>query len=763
MPNQDNRLDSSGLSYLWSKLKAVFSNKADKADTVLDTTLSMGRKSGMTVGSCSTALGSDVTASGEYSHAEGYNTVSSGSGSHAEGKKTASGSRSYGNNSYGYGASGEASHSEGYNTTSKGSYSHTEGINTLAINNACHAEGHSSVSYGSYSHAEGCTTQAYGQYSHAEGYSSNATSSSYGARGKADHAEGYNTLANSGSTYNYYGAHAEGNETQATSNGAHAEGRSSIASGTYSHSEGFQTKASSSSSHAEGFQTTASGSYSHAEGYNTTASGEYSHAGGHYTVASNSYSYAEGCYSQAIGFYSHAEGFNTKAGLGGHNVGVHAFGRFNIGFDKYAVTVTDDIAVEWEPHKMYRAFSCVIRYTNDGITTYYVPHIDVPAYNDPSWDISSAFWHSYTLPSGTDPETIPEWDKDSLYPAYTVVKKTFADNVYYFQNHNEVATTYIPLTTSSFYHVVYLNNLTDIWPSILEEVGNGVGNGSTSPAGSRSNARTLDLSGNERLMGDVYVGCNPDSTGGSKLARVSELPNVSGKADKVSNATNGNFASLDANGNLVDSGKKASDFMEGMTILSYGNSTWADFLAAYTANKVVYCRASSNSNPATGSQTRLAFMAYVNNADSPTEVEFQYYRSVSSHSSSQQGDQVYVYKLTSSGTWTVTVREAMSKIAAGTNISLSYASGTITLSATDTTYSDMSGATASAAGTSGLVPAPSAGDQDKVLKGDGTWGTVSALPVAPSSDGTYFLQCTVTNGVAAYSWVSMPNANGVSF
>ena len=36
---------------------------------------------------------------------------------------------------------------------------------------------------------------------------------------------------------------------------------------------------------------------------------------------------------------------------------------------------------------------------------------------------------------------------------------------------------------------------------------------------------------------------------------------VEEKADKVANATNGNFAGLDANGNLVDSGKKASDFL----------------------------------------------------------------------------------------------------------------------------------------------------------------------------------------------------------
>lgn len=118
-----------------------------------------------------------------------------------------------------------------------------------------------------------------------------------------------------------------------------------------------------------------------------------------------------------------------------------------------------------------------------------------------------------------------------------------------------------------------------------------------------------------------------------------------------------------------------------MQVLKYGISTWADFLAAYKTNSVVYCRASSNSNPASGSQTRMAFMAYVNNADpnSITNVEFQYYRSVSSHSATQQGDQVYIYKLDKTAGWTVTVREAYTKIAAGTGLTSTYSSGTLTL------------------------------------------------------------------------------------
>ena len=59
-----------------------------------------------------------------------------------------------------------------------------------------------------------------------------------------------------------------------------------------------------------------------------------------------------------------------------------------------------------------------------------------------------------------------------------------------------------------------------------------------------------------------------------------------------------------------------------------------------------------------------------------------------------------------------------------------------TLSATDTTYSAMTGATSGTAGTSGLVPAPAAGDNTKFLSGDGTWKTVSAyaLPIASAND-----------------------------
>ena len=152
-----------------------------------------------------------------------------------------------------------------------------------------------------------------------------------------------------------------------------------------------------------------------------------------------------------------------------------------------------------------------------------------------------------------------------------------------------------------------------------------------------------------------------------------------------------------------------SGFITGMYIASYGHSTYADVLAAYKANKVVYCRASSSNPPSSGSQNRMAFLAYVSDPTTPTEFEFQYYRSVSTHSDSQQGDQVFVYKLNSSTGWSVTTREAYTKIAVGTGLTKSYSNGTLTITNSQT----------------GL-PSVSASDNGKILKVvNGAWAAAT--------------------------------------
>ena len=66
------------------------------------------------------------------------------------------------------------------------------------------------------------------------------------------------------------------------------------------------------------------------------------------------------------------------------------------------------------------------------------------------------------------------------------------------------------------------------------------------------------------------------------------------------------------------------------------------------------------------------------------------------------------------------------KLIAGSNIQIAQDGKTI--SATDTTYSTFNGASASADGSTGLVPKPFIADKDKYLRGDGTWQTVQATP-----------------------------------
>lgn len=79
------------------------------------------------------------------------------------------------------------------------------------------------------------------------------------------------------------------------------------------------------------------------------------------------------------------------------------------------------------------------------------------------------------------------------------------------------------------------------------------------------------------------------------------------------------------------------------------------------------------------------------------------------------------YSATSTTEFIEDVYTIQEKLTAGSNISIS---GN-TISATDTTYSDFTGASSSTAGSAGLVPAPAAGDDTKFLSGDGTWSEPS--------------------------------------
>ena len=92
------------------------------------------------------------------------------------------------------------------------------------------------------------------------------------------------------------------------------------------------------------------------------------------------------------------------------------------------------------------------------------------------------------------------------------------------------------------------------------------------------------------------------------------------------------------------------------------------------------------------------------------------------------------------------------------------ASSAATIALTDTTYSAFGGATSSVAGSAGLVPAPTTSDPDKFLKGDGTWATptdttytagtnvqISAQNVISATDTTYSVMTGATSGAAGTS------------
>jgi hypothetical protein len=83
---------------------------------------------------------------------------------------------------------------------------------------------------------------------------------------------------------------------------------------------------------------------------------------------------------------------------------------------------------------------------------------------------------------------------------------------------NSHAEGYETIASANAQHVGGKYNVEDtsysaqkLYGTYAEIVGNGTGDNA------RSNARALDWDGNEYLMGDLYVGCGADSTGGEKV------------------------------------------------------------------------------------------------------------------------------------------------------------------------------------------------------------------------------------------------------
>lgn len=164
------------------------------------------------------------------------------------------------------------------------------------------------------------------------------------------------------------------------------------------------------------------------------------------------------------------------------------------------------------------------------------------------------------------------------------------------------------------------------------------------------------------------------------------------KADKVSDATNGNFAGLDANGNLTDSGFKASDFKPTQTAVT---------------------------DPA-ASGSGIEFIDSISQDTNGVIVPAKKSVQVAVASTSGVGG--------NAGVMSAADKEKLDGIEAGAQANtiekVKAAGIDLDIVGKVANIPAMTGATAQGAGASGLVPAPAAGDQGKVLTGDGTWSEV---------------------------------------
>ena len=145
-----------------------------------------------------------------------------------------------------------------------------------------------------------------------------------------------------------------------------------------------------------------------------------------------------------------------------------------------------------------------------------------------------------------------------------------------------------------------------------------------------------------------------DTNATNKFVTASEKTAWNNKQDMLVSGTNIktiNNESILGSGNINISGST------GLFQAEYGVTTLAEIQQAIANNNIVYCKVDS----------RYAFLAY----GSENNYEFQYYRSVTSHNISNR-DQVFVYKITSSG-WTTTTRYTEIGIVAGTGISFTSA------------------------------------------------------------------------------------------
>ena len=333
--------------------------------------------------------------------------------------------------------------------------------------------GQNNIALGQYSVAEGNSTMAIGDYSHIEGNN--------GVAGEGSHVEGNGTiytlqkLTGSGTSYSYSGRTDLGIGNVLYYNGIFA----------------FITNIDKANSTLEvdvslgTLNNTNTILYYH-------AANDVSHIEGSNNIASN-FSHAEGGTNRAYGSCSHVEGSeNTVAGANAHGEGekVNVTGKVAHG-EGYQTTASGDYS---HAEGYYTTASGYASHAEGRVAT----------------------------ASGSCSHAEGDTCKAEGYYSHAEGYESKAQGR---MSHAEGGATIAHRYCQHTFGECNIQEVgdTESRGTYVEIVGNGEN------PNNRSNARTLDWSGNERLQGTVYVNCNSDSTGGSQVVSQADIEGTGAK------------------------------------------------------------------------------------------------------------------------------------------------------------------------------------------------------------------------------------------
>ena len=224
---------------------------------------------------------------------------------------------------------------------------------------------------------------------------------------------------------------------------------------------------------ATGKDGTARGYASHAEGYNTIAYADFTHTEGHSTTAYGDYAHAEGYQSNAEKIGSHAEGNGT-----------HALGDYSHVEGAGSETKENGYAAHAE----------------GGGTS-------ARGYYDHAEGMN-------TIASGGRAHAEGDTTKASGSSAHAEGAHTIANQ------QAAHAEGYFTIADSNIQHVQGKYNVEDSNGVYADIVGNGTADND------RKNIEATTWTGDKKLKGNVYAGCNDDSSSGDCLARENMIANA---------------------------------------------------------------------------------------------------------------------------------------------------------------------------------------------------------------------------------------------